>query len=98
MVLEDFTLQTVIILGLFLVVVYFMYKTFRMVLKAVLFILAAFSFPWILQLLGLNLGITADIETGIRFAFLGLGLFVLWQAAHFVKLIIKVVTWPFRRK
>ncbi|MBU3957564.1 MAG: hypothetical protein KKB25_00635, partial [Nanoarchaeota archaeon] len=54
------------------------------------------SFPWIVQALGLPFPLTANIETGIYFAIIGLGLFLLYEFFHIAVYFAKLLTWPLR--
>ena len=92
----EITLDSVIVFFAFVVVVFLLYKTFKLLLRASLIVFAAFTFPWIAQYAGLP--ITANIETGIMFAIGGFGLFLTYEFFNFIVQFFKMLTWPFRRK
>ncbi len=95
--IPDFiTPQIVLIFITFVLVVFILYKLFRVLFKTTLVTIAAFSFPWIVQALGLPFPIEATVETGIYFALAGLGLFLLYEFFHFIIHFLKILAWPFR--
>jgi len=96
-IIPDFiTPQIVVIFITFILVVFILYKLFKVLFKATLVTVAAFSFPWIVQALGLPFPIAATVETGIYFALAGLGLFFAYEFFHFMVHFFKLVTWPLR--
>ena len=97
MVSEFLTFQNILILVAFLVIVFLLYKLFRVAIKAIVATIAGFSFPWIVSYLNLPLPITPDIDTGIKFALIALGLFLAANFFHFITHFFKILSWPFRR-
>lgn len=92
----EVTYETIVILIAFITVVFLIYKAFKLALKGILIAIASFSFPWVVKFLNLNLPITADIQTGIQFALLGIVLFLIYESAHTIIKILKIITWPIR--
>jgi len=90
-------LQSILILGAFVVTIIILYRTFKLILRGTLVAVAGFSFPWIVYYLGLPIPIIPSIETGIQFAILGISLFLIYEFFHFLKYIIKIIAWPFRK-
>lgn len=88
--------QTILLFAVFIVILFAAYKIFKIILKAGLVMAIAFSFPWVVKFLGLQLPITANISTGIQFAFLGLGLFLVYEFFHFITHFFKILAWPFK--
>lgn len=96
-IVPDFvTPQVVLIFITFILVVFILYKLFKVLFRATLVTIAAFSFPWIVKALGLPFPITADVQTGIYFAIIGLGLFFAYEFVHFIVYFLKLLTWPLR--
>lgn len=92
----EITLNTVLIFLTFVVVVFILYKTFKLIMRASLIVIAAFTFPWIAHYAGLP--IVASIDNGLMFAAAGFGLFVLYEFFSFIAQLFRILTWPFRRK
>ncbi|MEM5778719.1 MAG: hypothetical protein QXK49_03775 [Candidatus Aenigmatarchaeota archaeon] len=92
----EVTLDTVLIFLVFVVVVFILYKTFKLIVKASLIVFAAFSFPWVAQYIGLP--ITPSIETGLMFAVGGFGLFALYEFFNFIAQLFRILMWPFKKK
>jgi len=92
----EITPDSLLIFLLFVVVVFVLYKTFRVIIKASLVVVAAFTFPWIAQYIGLH--IAASIEMGLMFASAGFGLFLLYEFFSFITQFIRILMWPFKRK
>lgn len=90
------TPELVIIFITFVLVVYILYKLFRVMFQAAIITVAAFSFPWIVNIFGLPFQIEANVQTGLYFALAGLGLFFIVQFFHFIAYALKIITWPFR--
>ena len=93
----EITYETALILATFVIIVFVIYRVFKMALRGALVAIAAFSFPWIVDFLNLGLPITASAETGIQFALLGIALFLIYEFAHLIIRILKILSWPFRR-
>lgn len=96
MVFESLDLQTIIIFIVFAIVIFLIYKVFRITMKVILIAAIAFAFPWIVQYLRLPLPITASISTGLQFAILGVALFLIITFLSSIKKIANIVAWPFR--
>jgi len=92
----EITADTVIIFLAFVVIVFVLYKTFKVIIKASLIVLAAFTFPWIAQYIGLP--IRASLEMGTMFAFAGFGLFMLYEFFNFIVQLFRILMWPFKKK
>ena len=92
----EITYETIIILSIFVAVVFILYRLFKMALRAALVGIASFSFPWVVKFLSLDLPITANVETGIQFALLGIALFFIYESAHTIVKVLKIITWPIR--
>ncbi len=97
MAFPDFiTPQVVLIFITFILVVFMLYKLFKVLFRATLVAIAAFSFPWIVNALGLPFPIVANVETGIYFAVTGLGLFFAYEFFHFIIHFFRLLLWPLR--
>jgi|GEM_PF-1709699 len=95
--IPDFiTPQVVLIFITFILVVFILYKLFKVLFKATLVTIAAFSFPWIVQALSLPFPIAATVENGIYFAIAGLGLFFAYEFFHFTVHFFRILAWPIR--
>jgi hypothetical protein len=92
----EITLDSILIFFIFVVVVFVLYKTFKVIIKASLVVFAAFTFPWIAQYIGLP--VTASIETGLLFAAGGFGLFLLYEFFNFIAQLFRILMWPFKKK
>jgi hypothetical protein len=92
----EITVDSVLMFLAFVVVVFLLYKTFKMIVRASLIVSAAFTFPWIAQYIGLP--IRASMEVGTIFAAAGFGLFLVYEFFSFITQLIRIITWPFRRK
>ncbi|MFQ6020700.1 MAG: hypothetical protein ACE5J4_01605 [Candidatus Aenigmatarchaeota archaeon] len=92
----EITLETILIFAAFVVIVFLLYRLFKIVIKAALIGIAAFSFPWIAQFLGIPLPFPANIQTGLQFALIGIGLLLIYEFFHFIVQIIKIIIWPFK--
>ena len=92
----EITLDSVILFLIFVFAVFVLYKTFKILVKASLVVIAAFTFPWIAQYAGLP--ITPNIEMGLMFATAGFGLFMLYEFFNFIAQLVRIIIWPFKRK
>jgi hypothetical protein len=92
----EITLDTIIMFLAFVIVVFLVYKTFKLIVKASLIVSAAFTFPWIAQYIGLP--IRASIEVGTMFAFAGFGLFLTYEFFNFIVQFFRMLLWPFKKK
>ena len=99
MILEDLlTQETILILIGFVIFVAVSYKIFRILSKAVMIGIVSFSFPFVMSYLDITLPITilANVETGIQFAMIGVGLFIAYEFWHYIFMFLKIITWPVR--
>ena len=92
----EVTIETIIIFLTFIVFVFVLYKLFKMIVKVSIISVASFVFPWVASYMGLP--ITANLETGITFAFVGLSMFFVYEFYHFIVHFFKILAWPFKRK
>jgi len=90
----EITLESILIFFVFVVVIFVLYKILKMIFKVSLIVVASFIFPWVAQHMGLP--ITANLETGITFAVIGFGLFVVYEFFHFIVQLLRLLTWPLR--
>ena len=90
----EITLETMLIFFTFVIVVFILYRIFKMIFRLSLVLIASFVFPWVAQHLGLP--ITGSIETGITFAIIGFALFVIYEFFNFIVQLLKILTWPLR--
>ena len=92
----EITIDTIIMFLAFVIVVFLLYKTFKLLVRASLIVSAAFTFPWIAQYIGLP--IRASMEVGTMFAVAGFGLFLLYEFFNFITQLFRILMWPFRKK
>jgi len=92
----ELTAETIVIFMAFIIIVFILYKLFKIIVRASIISIAGFVFPWVANYMGLP--ITANIETGITFAFVGLMLFFVYEFYHFIVQFFKILSWPFRKK
>ncbi len=92
----EVTVETVIIFLTFIVFVFVLYKLFKIIVRASIISVAGFVFPWVASYMGLP--ITANIETGITFAFVGLVMLFVYEFYHFIVQFFKILAWPFKSK
>jgi len=92
----EITLDTVLIFLAFVVVVFVLYKTFKVIIRASLIVTAAFTFPWIAQYAGLP--IAANVEMGLMFASAGFGIFLMYEFFNFIAQFFRILMWPFKKK
>ncbi len=88
--------QILAVFIIFVLVLLAFYKLIKSLIKAVLVILIAFSFPWIAAYLNLGLAVPTTIDTGLQFATIGLILFLIYEFFHFVVAFFKLLLWPFK--
>lgn len=93
---EFLTFQNIFIFIVFIIVVFALYRLFKIIIRASIIAIAAFSFPWVVQYLGLPIPIEASVETGINFALVGVGLYFIYEFFHFIVYFLKIITWPIR--
>lgn len=92
----EITFDSMLIFLVFVVVVFVLYKTFKVLVKASLVVIAAFTFPWIAKYIGLS--IVPSVEMGLMFASAGFGLFMIYEFFNFIAQLFKILIWPFKRK
>lgn len=92
----EITIDSILIFIAFLFVVFALYKIFKMIIRVSLVVIAAFAFPWVAQYIGLP--VTANVETGMLFAFAGFGLFIVYEFIHFIIQFFRLLMWPFKNK
>jgi hypothetical protein len=92
----EVTVETIIIFLAFVIFVFVLYKLFKIIVRASIITVAGFLFPWVASYMGLP--ITASIETGITFAFIGLVLFFIYEFYHFIRHFFRLLAWPFKSK
>jgi len=92
----EITTQTILIFAAFIIVVFVLYKLFRVLMRGVIAGAAGFAFPWIVQYLNLPLNITANMQTGIQFAIIAIALFLIYEFFYFIKYLLKILAWPLK--
>jgi hypothetical protein len=92
----EITMETILIFFAFIIFVFVLYKLFKIIVRASIISVAAFAFPWVANYMGLP--ITANIETGITFALIGLGLLLVYEFYNFIVQFFRLLAWPFRSK
>jgi len=92
----EITLETILIFAAFVIVVFTLYRMLKLILRASLIAIASFSFPWVMSFLGFPLPLALTIETGLKFAILGVSLFLIYEFFHFIVHIFKIITLPFK--
>ncbi len=90
------TYQNIVVFLIFVGVIFLLYKTFKIVTKAIIIAVLSFLFPWIVNFLKLPVPVSADIHTAVQFMFLGLALFLIYEFWHIAKTIISLILKPFR--
>jgi len=90
----EITLQTVFIFAAFIIGVFLIYRTFKILIRGSLVVVASFAFPWVAQNMGLP--IIASLSSAVNFAVLGFGLFLVYEFFHIIVYLFKAVTWPLR--
>lgn len=92
----EISMDTILIFGAFIIGTFVFYRIFKIILRGSLIVFASFAFPWVAQYFGLP--IIASLQTGINFAIMGFGLFLIYEFYHFITHFFKLLTWPFRKK
>lgn len=92
----ELTIETMIVFLVFIIFVFIFYKLFKFIVRASLVSIASFAFPWVANYMGLP--IVANIETAITFAFIGLGVFFIYEFYQFIVHFVKMLAWPFKKK
>ncbi len=88
--------QNIIVFLVFVGVVFILYKTFKLVTRAVIIAVISFAFPWIVKFLKIPIPINADINTGVQFMFLGLALFLIYEFWHVIKAVLSLILKPLK--
>lgn len=88
--------ETILIFAVFVVVIFVLYKFFKVIAKTVIIGIAGFSFPFIVNYLNLPIPLSADIQTGLHFAALAIGIFLVYTFAHFIIYFLKMILQPFK--
>ena len=92
------TAEYMFVIILFILAIFILYRLFKLVIKSVMIMIAAFAFPFVADYLGMSLPIPITIDTGIKFALLGLMLFTAYNFFSFITHLGKILLWPFKRK
>jgi hypothetical protein len=92
----DPTVQTAAVFIIFILFVAVAYKLFKLAFSAGVAAAAGFSFPWVNEFLKLGLPVPADLKTSIIFAAIAVGIFLLYEFAHYIIAFFKIVSWPIR--
>ena len=95
---ELLTAEYMVVIIVFILAVFILYRLFKLVIKSVMVMIAAFAFPFVVDYMNMPLPVTADIDTGIKFALLGLTLFTVYNFFGFITHLGKILMWPFKRK
>ena len=90
------TSQPYIVFIIFIFALFLLYRLMRIALKGAIVTAAGFSFPYIVNYLGLPIPIAADIQTAINFAIIALILFILYEFSNFIFTLLRILTWPIR--
>ncbi len=89
--------QTIFVLLIFAVFVFLVYRAVKLAIQAALVAAISFSFPWIVKFFGLDIPVSADLQTGLYFAAFGLALFIAYHFLKFVASVVRILLWPVRR-
>jgi len=92
----DITPEIIGIFIIFIIALFILSRIVKVILHAVAIAGAGFSFPWILQYLGIETGIVADVATGLQFAALAVGAYLIYQMFELVKAILKLLFVPIK--
>ena len=90
------TYQNIVVFLIFVAVIFILYKTFKLITKAIIIAVLSFLFPWIVTFLNLPVPVKADINTAVQFMILGLVLFLIYESWHIVKTIISLILKPLK--
>ena len=93
MVLEQ---NTILLLVAFVIIVFLVYKIFRILVKTMFAGAAGFAFPYVVDFLNLPIPIEATLQTGTNFALAAIGLLLICELSHFIIYFFKLLTWPAR--
>jgi lipoprotein signal peptidase len=92
----ELTMESIVVFLVFIILVFILYKIFKFIVRASLVSIAGFAFPWVARYMGIP--IATNIETGITFAFIGLGLFFIYEFYRFIVQFFRMLAWPFKKK
>ncbi|MDD5416653.1 MAG: hypothetical protein PHU12_01620 [Candidatus Aenigmarchaeota archaeon] len=92
----DLTTDTVIMFAIFIIVVFVLYKLFRILLKSAAAAIAGFLFPYIVQYLKLPLDIAVNNQTSLEFAAMAVGIYLVYEFFHFIKYFLQILAWPIK--
>lgn len=92
------TTEYLFVIILFILAIFILYRLFKLVIKSVIIMIAAFAFPFVADYMGVPLPVPITIDTGIKFALLGLTLFSVYNFFSFITHLGKILLWPFKRK
>ena len=92
----ELSLESILVFLAFIVFIFIFYKLFKFFVRASLVTIASFAFPWVASYIGIP--IVANFETAVTFAFIGLGVFFVYESYHFLVHFAKMLSWPFKRK
>jgi hypothetical protein len=90
----DITLEIVGVFIAFIVFLFLLSRVFKVLVKAFAIGGAGFSFPWVMQLIGLDLGIPVEFFTQLQFALLAVGLYLVYEFFTLVSAIGKLLFVP----
>lgn len=96
MQLPTLTPDALIILIIVAIGVAILYRLFKVALHLILAAAAGAFLPWVINWLGLDLPVTASLETSLTFAVLAAALYLVWEFLHYIYWFFRVVTWPIR--
>jgi len=87
--------QTMGIFVVFAIALYFIFKTVKFVMTGVMVAIAAAIFPFLANIMGMNIPISVQGE--ITFIIWGVVLYVVATFAKKILAILKTITWPIRK-
>jgi hypothetical protein len=94
---EFLTKEYIVVIIVFILALFILYRLFKVVMKSMMVMAAAFAFPFLVSYLNLPLPISPDLDTAFRFALLGLLIFVVYEFFGFITHFFRLLTFPFRR-
>ena len=90
----NITLEIVGVFIAFIVFLFLLSRVFKVLVKALAIGGAGFSFPWVMQLIGADLGIPVEFFTQLQFALLAVGLYLVYEFFTLVSAIGKLLFVP----
>ena len=96
MELPALTPDALFILIIVAVGVAILYKLFKVALHVILAAAAGAALPWVIKWLGLDLPVTASLDTSLTFAAIAAALYLLWEFLHYIYWFFRLITWPIR--